>query len=123
MCVLLIDAANVIGSRPTGWWRDRPRAAREFVERVRASVVRGRLRPPVTVVLEGQSRAGADESETEGVQVVHAPADGDDTITAIAEANRDVIVVTADRALAERARAANAKVVAPNWLIARLVDE
>jgi hypothetical protein len=25
--MLVIDAANVIGSRPTGWWRDRPGAA------------------------------------------------------------------------------------------------
>ena len=23
MSVLLVDAANVVGSRPTGWWRDR----------------------------------------------------------------------------------------------------
>jgi hypothetical protein len=25
--LLVSDAANVIGSRPTGWWRDRPGAA------------------------------------------------------------------------------------------------
>jgi len=36
--MLVIDAANVIGSRPTGWWRDRPGAARRFTERVRATV-------------------------------------------------------------------------------------
>src|SRR6516165_1873324 len=63
--VLVIDAANVIGSRPTGWWRDRPRAARDFVEGVRATVVAGRLRSPVTVVLEGRSRAGAHEAEVD----------------------------------------------------------
>ena len=32
--MLIIDAGNVIGSRPTGWWRDRPGAARRFTERV-----------------------------------------------------------------------------------------
>jgi rRNA-processing protein FCF1 len=58
----------------------------------------------------------------DGVEVVHAPGEGDDTIAAIAEANRDVVVVTADRELAERLRAANAKVVGPSWLLDRLVD-
>ena len=82
----------------------------------------GRLDPPVTIVLEGRARAGADEADVDGVEVVHAPGEGDDTITAIAEANRDVVVVTADRELAERLRAANAKVVGPSWLLDRLVD-
>jgi uncharacterized protein YaiI (UPF0178 family) len=120
--VLLIDAANVIGSRPDGWWRDRPGAARAFTERVRAAVTAGRLDPPVTVVLEGQSRAGAEEAEVDGVEVVHAPGEGDDTIAATAGANQDVIVVTADRGLADRVRATDAEVVGPRWLLDRLVD-
>ncbi len=120
--MLVIDAANVIGSRPTGWWRDRPGAARDFTERVRATVTAGRLGSPVTIVLEGRARAGADEAEVDGVQVVHAPGEGDDTIAAVAEANREVVVVTADRALAERVRAVDAEVVGPNWLLDQLVD-
>jgi hypothetical protein len=120
--MLVIDAANVIGSRPTGWWRDRPGATRDFTERVRATVTAGRLGPPVTIVLEGQARAGADEADVDGVEVVHAPGEGDDRIAAIAEANRDVVVVTADRELAERVRAANAEVVGPSWLLDQLVD-
>lgn len=118
--VLVIDAANVIGSRPTGWWRDRPGAARVFTARVRASVTAGRLESPVTIVLEGQARAGAAEAEEAGVAVVHAPAGGDDTIAAVAEANRGVVVVTADRELAARVRAATAEVVGPGWLLDRL---
>ena len=120
--VLVIDAANVIGSRPTGWWRDRAGATRLFVERVRAVVAAGRLDPPVTVVVEGRARAGVDESDVEGVEVVHAPGDGDDTIAAVAEAHPKATVVTADRALAERARAVGAEVVGPSWLLDRLVD-
>jgi uncharacterized protein YaiI (UPF0178 family) len=120
--VLVIDAANVIGSRPTGWWRDRPGAARAFAERVRAAVIAGRLDPPVTIVLEGRARAGADESNADGVEVVHARGEGDDTIAAIAAANRDVVVVTADRKLADRVRATNAQVVGPKWLLDQLVD-
>jgi hypothetical protein len=120
--MLVIDAANVIGSRPTGWWRDRPGASRRFTERVRATVSAGRLDAPVTIVLEGRARAGADEAVADGVEVVHAPREGDDTIVAIAEAHRDVLVVTADRGLAERVRAADAEVVGPHWLLDRLVD-
>jgi hypothetical protein len=136
--MLVIDAANVIGSRPSGWWRDRPGAARRFTERVRATVTAGRLDPPVTLVLEGQARAGADEAVVDGVEVVHAPGEGDDTIAVIAEANREVhndltiaviaeanrevIVVTADRELAERVRAVNADVVGPRWLLDQLAE-
>jgi len=83
---------------------------------------RGRLDPPVTLVLEGRARAGADEAHVDGVEVVHAPGEGDDTIAAIAEVHREVIVVTADRELAERVRAANAEVVGPSWLLDQLVD-
>ena len=82
----------------------------------------GRLDPPVTLVLEGRARAGADEAVVDGVEVVHAPGEGDDTIAAIAEAHRDVVVVTADRELAERVRAANADVVGPSWLLDKLVE-
>ena len=120
--MLVIDAANVIGSRPTGWWRDRPGAARRFTERVRATVMAGRLDPPVILVLEGRARAGVDEGVVESVEVVHAPGEGDDTIAAIAEAHRDVIVVTADRALAARVRAVDARVVGPSWLLDQLVE-
>lgn len=122
MPVLVIDAANVIGSRPDGWWRDRPRAARRFTEQVRAAVVAGQLDPPVTVVLEGRARAGVDEAIANGVEVVHAPGEADDTIAAFSQQHREVVVVTADRELAERAHAANATVVTPSWLLERLPD-
>jgi uncharacterized protein YaiI (UPF0178 family) len=120
--MLVIDAANVIGSRPTGWWRDRPGAARRFTAQVRATVTAGRLDPPVTLVLEGRARAGAEEADVDGVEVVHASGEGDDTIAAIAEANGEVVVVTADRGLAERVRAADGEVVGPRWLLDQLVS-
>lgn len=120
--MLVIDAANVIGSRPTGWWRDRPGAARQFTARVRTSVAEGVLDPPVTIVLEGQARAGVAEGDEGGIAVVHAPDEGDDTIAAIAAAHPGSIVVTADRGLAERVRAVDATVVGPTWLLDRLAD-
>jgi len=120
--MLVIDVANVIGSRPTGWWRDRPGATRRFTERVRATVDAGALAPPVTLVLEGQARTGVEELNVDGVAVVHASGSGDDSIVAIAETHDAVMVVTADRELAERVRAFNGKVVGPTWLLDRLVD-
>ena len=118
--VLLVDAANVIGSRPTGWWRDRPGAARRFAEAVRESVRDGRLDPPVVLVLEGSARDGIDEGEVDGVEVVHAAGEGDDTVVALTERNRGAVVVTADRMLAERVRAVGAHVRGPRWLLDRL---
>ena len=70
--MLLVDAANVIGSRPTGWWRDRAGAARTFVINLRAAASSGRIDQPVVVVLEGQSRQGAPSGLADGVTVMHA---------------------------------------------------
>ena len=83
-------------------------------------MVAGRLDPPVTVVLEGQARAGVDEAIADGVEIVHAPGEADDTIAVLAQNHREVVVVTADRELTERARAANAEVVGPTWLLDQL---
>ena len=119
--MLLVDAANVVGSRPTGWWRDRPGAARRLVERTRAATGASRLAPPVVVVLEGAARDGAEEGEAAGVTVVHAPGVGDATIVAMAaSADEPVTVVSADRALGARCRALGAGVVGPSWLLERL---
>lgn len=119
--VLLVDAANVIGSRPTGWWRDRPAAARDLVRRVRQAVAEGELPQPVVVVLEGQAKRGVDEGVAEGVEVVHAPGHGDDTIALLAaERHAPVVLVTADRGLAARARLTGAEVVGPTWLLDKL---
>jgi uncharacterized protein YaiI (UPF0178 family) len=118
--MLLIDAANVIGSRPTGWWRDRPGAAKRFTEQVRTTARAGRLDPPITIVLEGRSRAGADATTVDGVEVVHATGEGDDTIAALADTADDAVVVTADRGLASRVRATGATVVGPRWLLERI---
>jgi hypothetical protein len=122
--VLLIDAANVIGSRPNGWWRDRPQAAREFVERVRAAVGAGQLAEPVVVILEGAARRGVEAGAADGVTVLHAPGSGDDTILAVTgDAESRVTLVSADRALCRQAEDLGADIARPNWLINRLGDQ
>ncbi len=120
--VLLIDAANVVGSRPTGWWRDRAGAARAFVDQVRAAVDSGRVAQPVVVILEGKAREAAQAGLADGVTVLHAPGSGDDLLIEVASNAIDqvITVVTADRELRQRAEALGAHVVGPGWLLERL---
>jgi hypothetical protein len=116
--MLLIDAANVVGSRPDGWWRDRPGAARAFVERVHSATGAGRLATPVIVVLEGAARGGVQAGTTDGVTVLHAPGSGDDTLLAVAaDADSQVTLVSADRALCQQAQSLGADIEGPGWLI------
>jgi hypothetical protein len=116
--VLVVDAANVVGSRPTGWWRDRPGAARTFVERVRTAARTGRLGTLVVIVLEGAARAGVEPGTTDGVTVVHATGSGDDTLVdVVREAVGPVTLVSADRGLRERATALGADLASPRWLL------
>ncbi len=122
LAVLLIDAANVVGSRPTGWWRDRAKAAAQLVMQVRDMTAAGGLTPPVVVVLEGVARQGVDEDVANGVEVVHAPGHGDETLVALAStAAEPVLLVSADKALGERCRAVGSEVVGPGWLLSRLL--
>lgn len=116
--MLLVDAANVVGSRPDGWWRDRPGAAARLVEAIRAATG---LPQPVVVVLEGAARRGVEEVAGVDVVIVHAPGEGDDTLVELAAAATEaVVLVSADRALGERCRTVGAEVVGPSWLLERL---
>ena len=83
---------------------------------------RARLDRPVVIVLEGHARAGVDEAIVDGVEVVHAPGEADDAIVAFAEEHSGVVVVTADRGLAERVTAAGADVIGPSGLLDQLVE-
>ncbi len=65
-------------------------------------------------MLEGRARAGADEADVDGGEVMHAPDEGDDTIAAISGSNRDVVVVTADRELSELIQLAQSAAVMPS---------
>jgi hypothetical protein len=120
-CVLVVDAANVIGSRPDGWWRDRAGAARRLVEHLRAAAAAGALVGPVVVVLEGAARPGVGPGTQAAVRVVHAPGAGDDTLLAeVSAAAGEVVLVSADRELRTAAVRLGARVVGPSWLHERL---
>lgn len=128
MVVLLVDVANVVGSRPDGWWRDRAGATSRLLERLAALAggsVPGSDGTPVhcaavVAVVEGRAR---DVPAVEGVRVVRAPGSGDDALAAEAAAldadGRVVLVVTADRGLRDRLPA-GADVLGPGRLLAHL---
>ncbi|MDM4718888.1 hypothetical protein QTQ03_04475 [Micromonospora sp. WMMA1363] len=121
--LLIVDAANVVGSRPDGWWRDRAGAAgrlRDSLLPLATSGVPPELPPPVDVVLvvEGAAR-GIDPAP--GIRVVAAERSGDDAIVDLVAAapQRRRLVVTADRALRERVTRRGAEVYGPRWLTDR----
>lgn len=121
--VILVDGANVVGSRPDRWWRDRAGAARRLVGGIRAAVASGSLGGPVIVVLEGSARTGNPADVHHDVEVVHAPLSGDDCLVDLARARSgvEVVVVTADRELRRRLAAVGAASVGTGWLMERLL--
>jgi len=123
--VLVVDVANVMGSRPDGWWRNRAAAAARLLAEIApllGSQVTAPDGRPLTVVrlvavLEGRAR---DVAAPEGVEAVRATADGDSAVVAVAEELADTgdlaLVVTADRGL--RARLPSSALVAgPRWIL------
>jgi hypothetical protein len=122
--LLVVDAANVVGSVPDGWWRDRAGAAtrlRDGLAEVAANGVPAEsapdwLRtPPIDVVLVVEG-AAKHVTGSATVRVVAAAGSGDDTIvhvTGTEGTGRRVAVVTADRELRDRVTALGATVLGP----------
>ncbi|MGW0390649.1 NTP pyrophosphohydrolase [Streptomyces sp. NPDC003042] len=108
MSVLIVDAANVVGSVPDGWWRDRRGAA----ERLRDRLALRDEGEEVILVVEGAARG---IESVPGVRVDSAPGSGDDRIVelAAAYAGSGCVVVTADRELRARVRAYGAQCAGP----------
>ena len=58
--LLVVDAANVVGSVPDGWWRDRRGAAERLRDRLAADGLPGHDGPvDVVLVVEGAARGVA----------------------------------------------------------------
>ena len=119
MQVLIIDGANVMGSRPDGWWRDRAGAAR----RLHGTLAKAALpHDEVVLVLEGAARRGVQAGREGRIRTVHAALAGDDAIVdeVVRQMTfgdgRDVTVVTADRQLRERVEAVGARTKGPKSL-------
>jgi predicted RNA-binding protein with PIN domain len=121
----LVDGMNVIGSRPDGWWRDLDGAVLRLARCLAAwgAAERGDL----TVVFDGRPPPGLEDVDLGGLEVVFAgkgrPAD--DEIVRRVGIDPDagsVRVVTSDRPLAERVRAAGAGEIVGAGRFRRLLE-
>ena len=119
--VLVVDSANVVGSRPDGWWKDRAGAARRLHEQL---LVADTSYDEIVLVLEGAAKGGAKAGQDGHVLTVHAPRDGDATIAErarlAAQRGSEVTVVTADRYLRARVEGVGARAMGPSWLLDQL---
>ncbi|MBD8012881.1 NUDIX domain-containing protein [Microbacterium sp. Re1] len=135
---IVVDAANVAGSVPDGWWKDRAGAATRLHERLSSWAADGvdagslgleadRWFPPVSMVVEGAARAIPDarhQAHGARVAIVRAAGAGDDAI--VEEARRlvadgsEVIAVTSDRGLAVRLDETRARVESAGWLLRQM---
>jgi predicted RNA-binding protein with PIN domain len=123
MQVLIVDGANVVGSRPDGWWRDRAGAAQRLHDQLSAADLPA---DEIVLVIEGQARRGPHADRGTRLRTVHADESGDEAIVdevrrqvAVGD-GRGVVVVTADRQLRDRVEEAGASGRSPTWLLDRL---
>jgi predicted RNA-binding protein with PIN domain len=103
---------NLVGVRPDGWWRDRPKAMRALSGRLAAFAEA--TGDPVCVIFDGRPF----EIDAAPVEVAFAPTRGpnaaDDEIARLVAADPEpdaLTVVTSDRTLAGRVRDHGAEVV------------
>ena len=137
---LIVDGANVMGSRADGWWRDRPGAMARLHGELATLATRGidgpvpgepeagetgapeagdRWFPDIVLVVEGRACKVLDlVSPAPAVRVVAARGGGDDEIADLAgRLTGQRVVVTADRELRRRVTTAGAAVTGPGWLL------
>ena len=129
--VVLVDAANVVGSVPDGWWKDRAGATERLIARLTALSVQGfaaadlelgldHWQPLVAAVVEGEAR-GIDAGV---LAVFRADGSGDDEIVERADAmvrsGMRVTAITSDRELRVRLEHTGARVHGARWLRDRL---
>ncbi len=130
---LVVDAANVVGATPNGWWKDRTGAAAQLgaslapliASTLRAGDIDGVV-TSVVVVVEGQAR---DAMLPEDIETVRATGNGDDALVeavqTLAARRGRLVVVTSDRELRERVTAAtdgDVVIRGARWLL-DLIDQ
>ncbi|MFJ8595421.1 NTP pyrophosphohydrolase [Streptomyces sp. NPDC093598] len=111
--LVVVDAANVVGSVPDGWWRDRRGAAERLRDRLASEGVPAVPGPvEIVLVVEGAARG---VEPVPGVRVSSAPGSGDDHIVEVVASagDRPVLVITADRELRRRVAELGAEVAGP----------
>lgn len=114
---------NVLGSRPDGWWRDRPAAMERLARRLEAFAEREGV--PVAVVFDGREHERVSASVS-GVEVRFAPGGpdaADREIVRMIRADPDpaaICAVSSDRRLRNAVKAAGASSVGAGEMLRRL---
>jgi len=141
---IVVDAANVVGARPDGWWRDRLGATRRLRDQLGGLARDGiaapslpgdldvggldGLLPAVSLVVEGAARPLAGERRDiawwdRAVTTYAATRDGDASVVDLGResvvSREQALVVSADRALRGRLDPA-VQVAGPAWLLGQL---
>lgn len=127
---LYVDAMNVIGSRPDGWWHDRDAAVRRLAGQLQDFAAG--LDAEVVMVVDGRAVDGLPEGRNDEVIVRYAGRSGRDAaddrlIELLADHAEEgsgaagaeggtSMVVTADRELRDRAAALGARTIGPRTL-------
>ncbi|MFE1310907.1 NTP pyrophosphohydrolase [Streptomyces sp. NPDC058755] len=115
--LVIVDGANVVGSRPDGWWRDRRGAAERLRDRLAREGLPGHAGAvELVLVVEGAARG---VESVPGVRVAEASGSGDDRIVELAAESPDRarLVVTADRELRRRVTELGAEVAGPRTVL------
>ena len=117
--LVIVDGANVVGSVPDGWWRDRAGAAVRLRDRLAAVLPTGLsdISGPVDIALVVEGKARDIPQTDNGVRVEPAPGSGDDKIADLVREeapSRRVVVITADRGLRDRVLALGGEVRGPS---------
>lgn len=117
--LVIVDGANVVGSVPDGWWRDRAGAAVRLRDRLAPMQAGGlpEVAGPIEIVLVVEGRARDIPRAEGGVRIERAPRSGDDKIVDLVRgegAGRRTVVITADRGLRDRVTALGAEVRGPS---------
>ena len=119
---LVVDAMNVIGTRPTGWWRDRRGAMAGLVQELDAYAAA--TGEEVTVVLDSRPF----DIDSEAVDVRFAAPGRNAADDAIVDMISDhpepasLVVATSDKELVQRAQALGAGIISAGAM-RRLLDE
>lgn len=120
---LLVDGMNVLGSRPDGWWRDRPAAMGRLVGRLEALAASEDVE--IGVVFDGRRHERVAHA-ADAVEVGFAPGGRDAADKEIVRMIRadehpaSIVAVSSDRRLRAAVKAAGASSIPAGDLLRRL---
>ena len=120
---LIVDGMNVLGSRPDGWWRDRPAAMERLTRRLETFADGEGIE--LVVVFDGRPHERV-SAAAERIEVLFAPGGpnaADKEIVRVIRADPEpgsMVAVSSDRRLRAAVKASGASSVGAGELLGRL---